>query len=50
MESEIYRDWGCNVIGMTNMPEAKLAEKLRYVIQLLLWLLIMIVGIPLTIV
>src|SRR5580698_6607597 len=23
-ESELYRSWGCSVIGMTNMPEAKL--------------------------
>ncbi len=26
-ESEIYRQWGCDVIGMTNMPEAKLARE-----------------------
>ncbi len=26
-ESLIYRDWGCDVIGMTNMPEAKLARE-----------------------
>ena len=26
-ESELYRSWGCNVIGMTNMPEAKLARE-----------------------
>jgi 5'-methylthioadenosine phosphorylase len=32
-ESELYRSWGCSVIGMTNMPEAKLAREaeLRYV-------------------
>ena len=24
-ESELYRSWNCDVIGMTNMPEAKLA-------------------------
>ncbi|MBS1122111.1 MAG: mtaP, partial [Deltaproteobacteria bacterium] len=24
-ESRLYRAWGCDVIGMTNMPEAKLA-------------------------
>lgn len=31
-ESELYRSWGCSVIGMTNMPEAKLAREaeLRY--------------------
>ena len=32
-ESELYRAWGCHVIGMTNMPEAKLAreaERLGY--------------------
>ena len=26
-ESNIYRNWGCDVIGMTNMPEAKLARE-----------------------
>ena len=26
-ESEMYRQWGCDVIGMTNMPEAKLARE-----------------------
>ncbi|MCO4848126.1 MAG: S-methyl-5'-thioadenosine phosphorylase [Yoonia sp.] len=26
-ESHIYRAWGCDVIGMTNMPEAKLARE-----------------------
>jgi 5'-methylthioadenosine phosphorylase len=26
-ESELYRTWGCSVIGMTNMPEAKLARE-----------------------
>ena len=26
-ESELYRSWGCTVIGMTNMPEAKLARE-----------------------
>ncbi len=26
-ESELYRAWGCDVIGMTNMPEAKLARE-----------------------
>ena len=26
-ESKLYRDWGCDVIGMTNMPEAKLARE-----------------------
>ncbi|WP_339830356.1 S-methyl-5'-thioadenosine phosphorylase [uncultured Parvibaculum sp.] len=26
-ESELYRAWGCSVIGMTNMPEAKLARE-----------------------
>ena len=25
--SELYRSWGCSVIGMTNMPEAKLARE-----------------------
>ena len=26
-ESHLYRQWGCDVIGMTNMPEAKLARE-----------------------
>lgn len=26
-ESRLYRSWGCAVIGMTNMPEAKLARE-----------------------
>ena len=26
-ESELYRQWGCHVIGMTGMPEAKLARE-----------------------
>ena len=32
-ESNLYRSWGADVIGMTNMPEAKLAREaeIRYV-------------------
>jgi 5'-methylthioadenosine phosphorylase len=26
-ESKLYRSWSCDVIGMTNMPEAKLARE-----------------------
>jgi 5'-methylthioadenosine phosphorylase len=26
-ESNLYRSWDCDVIGMTNMPEAKLARE-----------------------
>ena len=26
-ESKLYKQWGCDVIGMTNMPEAKLARE-----------------------
>jgi 5'-methylthioadenosine phosphorylase len=26
-ESHLYRSWGCDVVGMTNMPEAKLARE-----------------------
>lgn len=26
-ESNLYRSWGCSVIGMTNLPEAKLARE-----------------------
>ena len=31
-ESNLYRSWNCDVIGMTNMPEAKLAREaeIRY--------------------
>jgi 5'-methylthioadenosine phosphorylase len=31
-ESNLYRQWGCDVIGMTNIPEAKLAREaeIRY--------------------
>ena len=31
-ESNLYRQWGCDVIGMTNMPEAKLSREaeMRY--------------------
>ena len=28
-ESKLYRSWGCDLIGMTNMPEAKLARELE---------------------
>ena len=32
IESQLYRSWHCDVIGMTNMPEAKLAREaeIRY--------------------
>lgn len=26
-ESRLYRDWGCDIIGMTSMPEARLARE-----------------------
>lgn len=26
-ESSLYRSWGCDIIGMTNLPEAKLARE-----------------------
>ena len=31
-ESKLYRQWGCDVIGMTNMPEVKLSKEaeIRY--------------------
>ena len=31
-ESYLYKEWSCDVIGMTNMPEAKLAREaeIRY--------------------
>ena len=28
-ESQMYRSWNADVIGMTNMPEAKLAQRSR---------------------
>ena len=36
---------GCDVIGMTNMPESKLALEAEFVMQVLPWLQITIVGI-----
>ena len=32
-QSNLYRSWGADVIGMTNMPEAKLAREaeIRYI-------------------
>src|SRR5204863_1233574 len=30
-ESELYRNWRCDLIGMTNMPEAKLAREAEVV-------------------
>ena len=30
-ESNLYRSWNCDVIGMTNMPEAKLALSLIHI-------------------
>jgi len=44
-ESNLYRSWKADVIGMTNMPEAKLAEKQKLGMHQYQWLLIMIVGI-----
>lgn len=32
-ESKLYRSWGCDVIGMTNMPEAKLAREAQICYQ-----------------
>jgi 5'-methylthioadenosine phosphorylase len=31
-ESNLYKNWGCDVVGMTNMPEVKLAKEaeIRY--------------------
>ena len=26
-ESKLYKSWGCDIVGMTNMPEAKLARE-----------------------
>ena len=44
-ESILYKSWNCDIIGMTNMPEVRLAEKLKWVMQVLQWLQIMTVGI-----
>ena len=43
-ESKMYRSWKADVIGMTNMPEAKLARELKLDTVLLQWLLILIAG------
>ena len=32
-ESDLYRAWGCSVIGMTNMPEAKLAREAEILLR-----------------
>jgi len=48
-ESELYRSWGADVIGMTNMPEAKLAREAELDMPRFLWLQILIVGILITI-
>ena len=46
-ESNLYRSWKADVIGMTNMPEAKLAREAEVkILHQLLWLQIMIVGTP----
>ena len=44
-ESNLYRSWKADVIGMTNMPEANLQEKQRLDMHLYQWLQILIVGI-----
>ena len=33
-ESILYKSWNCDIIGMTNMPEVRLAEKLKWVISI----------------
>ena len=43
-ESNLYRSWKADVIGMTNMPEAKLQEKQKLDMPQFQWLQIMIVG------
>ena len=47
-ESNLYRSWKADVIGMTNMPEAKLAREAEINTVQLQWLQIMIVGILIT--
>ena len=45
-ESKLYKEnWKCDVIGMTNMPEAKLAKEAESATYLYQWLLILTVGI-----
>ena len=44
-ESRLYRSWGCDVIGMTNMPEAKLAREAELVTPPGPWSLTSTVGI-----
>jgi len=36
-ESKLYRSWGCDVIGMTAMPEAKLAREAELLMRLSPW-------------
>ena len=36
-ESELYRNWNCDVIGMTNMPEASWHGKLSSAMRQWLW-------------
>ena len=43
-ESNLYRTWGADVIGMTNMPEAKLAREAEIRYCTVAMLQIMIVG------
>ena len=44
-ESNLYRSWKADVIGMTNMPEAKLAREAEIDMLQFQWLQTMIVGI-----
>ena len=49
-ESNLYRSWGCDVIGMTAMPEAKLAREAELALCASWpWSPITIAGIPTTI-
>ena len=43
-ESRLYQSWGCDVIGMTAMPEAKLAREAELPYALMAWSPIMIAG------
>ena len=47
-ESNVYRSWGMDIIGMTNLQEAKLAREAEICYATLRWLLITIAGIRAT--
>jgi 5'-methylthioadenosine phosphorylase len=47
-ESKLYRSWGADIIGMTNLQEAKLAREARSATRRSRWSPITTAGIPIT--